>query len=177
MQDQLHAELRATLPKPLLPNSPFFTIPLYTREFAANVSRIYTRTIYFSARRRNFPLFPDTRPIDTRRDRYARRPVKMGEGEKKGGGGRKQGKINKEDESRNENRVSAVSTTVFTAFFTPPRKILNLGKRGEGRIARFPCGQIYNIVARCCFSTTSLSLIPNVSRSTYLSPVMRRKIT
>lgn len=137
MQDQLHAELRATLPKPLLPNSPFFTIPLYTREFAANVSRIYTRTIYFSARRRNFPLFPDTRPIDTRRDRYARRPVKMGEGEKKGGGGRKQGKINKEDESRNENRVSAVSTTVFTAFFTPPRKILNLGKRGEGRIARF----------------------------------------
>lgn len=108
MQDQLHAELRATLETPFFPVLRFHCTLVNSQQ--------YTRTIYFSARCPNFPPFPDTA------DRYAARSIramaiKMGEGEKRGQ--RKQGKINNEDESRNENRVSAVSTTVFTVFLCP----------------------------------------------------------
>lgn len=115
MQDQLHAELRATLETPFFPVLRFHCTLVNSQQ--------YTRTIYFSARCPNFPPFPDTA------DRYAARSIramaiKMGEGEKRGQ--RKQGKINNEDESRNENR--SVDDGVHR-FFMPPRKILNPGKR------------------------------------------------
>lgn len=122
MQDQLHAELRATLENPFFPTHCF--IPLYTREFVATFRNI-TRTNIFFDPPPKFPCFR-TRPIDTR--------GKNGRGRKKRGGkGRKQEKINNEDET--------VTKTVYPQFrcrrrcsplFMSPRKILNPGKREEG---------------------------------------------
>lgn len=106
MQDQLHAELRATLENPFFPTHCF--IPLYAREFAATFRNI-TRTNIFFDPPPKFPCFR-TRPIDTR--------GKNGRGRKKE---EKTGENKQRRRNRNENRVSAVSvsTTVFTAFYVP----------------------------------------------------------